>query len=103
MATFRFNRIKNDIPEGIVKWEPDEEAMSYGMDLSVEDRAKTDAAKRQLYADRILEKHSVTLDPDQDLQVVAAKIDAWLADNSTATTEEILADALSLLRDKGIV
>ena len=44
MATFRFNKIKNDIPEGIVKWEPDEEAMSYGMDLSVEDRAKTDAA-----------------------------------------------------------
>ena len=103
MATFRFNRIKNDIPEGIVKWEPDEEAMSYGMDLSTEDRAKTDAAKRQLYADRIQEKHSVTLDPDQDLQVVAAKIDAWLADNSTSTTEEVLASALSLLRDKGIL
>ena len=51
----------------------------------------------------VFEKYDFDLVADEDVPVVQAKIDAWLADNSTATTEEILADALSLLRDKGLL
>ena len=103
MAIFRFDRIKDGLPQGVVKWEPNEVAMGYAMDLSVEDKALSDAAKRKLYADRILEKYDFTLDPNKDMDVVRAKIDAWLEDSSSSTTEEILVDTLSLLRDKGII
>jgi hypothetical protein len=103
MAIFRFDRIKDGLPQGVVKWEPNEVAMGYAMDLSVEDKALSDAAKRKLYADRILEKYDFTLDPNKDMDVVRAKLDDWLSDQSTATSDEILIDLISLLRDKGIV
>lgn len=103
MAIFRFDRIKDGLPQGVVKWEPNEVAMGYAMDLSVEDKALSDTAKRKLYADRILEKYDFTLDPNKDMDVVRAKLDDWLSDQSTATSDEILIDLISLLRDKGIV
>jgi hypothetical protein len=56
-----------------------------------------------LYAAYIKEKYDFDLVEAEDVPVVQAKIDGWLADSSTATTEEILADALSLLRDKGLL
>lgn len=98
----RFFKIKDGLPWGWVKLSEDE-AMPHIMDLSVEDKAKTDAQKRALYAARILEQDGTVLDPDEDIGVVQAKIDSWLEDSSTATTEAILADALSLLRDKGLL
>ena len=88
MAIFRFDRIKDGLPQGVVKWEPNEVAMGYAMDLSVEDKALSDAAKRKLYADRILEKYDFTLDPNKDMDVVRAKLDDWLSDQSTATSDE---------------
>jgi len=73
------------------------------MDLSDSDKGRSDSQKRTLYAAYIKEKYDFDLVADEDVPVVQAKIDAWLADSSTATTEEILADALSLLRDKGLL
>jgi len=73
------------------------------MDLSDSDKGKSDSQKRTLYAAYIKEKYDFDLVADEDVPVVQAKIDDWLADNSTATTEEVLASALSLLRDKGLL
>jgi len=73
------------------------------MDLNDTDKGKSDSQKRTLYAAYIKEKYDFDLVADEDVPVVQAKIDDWLADNSTATTEEVLASALSLLRDKGLL
>jgi len=102
MAKFRYHKIMNNRPSGWIKY-GEGDAMGHIVDLSDEDLEKTDVEKRAIYAARILENEGVTLDPSEDINVVQVKIDSWLEDSSTATTEEILADTLSLLRDKGII
>lgn len=101
MTMYRFLKIKDSLPWGLMK--DGDETLQHIMDLSDTDKAKSDSQKRTLYAAYIKEKYDFDLVADEDVPVVQAKIDAWLADNSTATTEEILADALSLLRDKGLL
>ena len=98
---FRFLRIKDSLPWGLMK--DGDDVFEHLMDLSDSDKGKSDSQKRTLYAAYIKEKYDFDLVADEDVPVVQAKIDAWLADSSTATTEEILADALSLLRDKGLL
>ena len=98
---YRFLRIKDSLPWGLQK--DGDDVFEHVLDLSDSDKAKTDSQKRALYAAYIKEKYDFDLVADEDVPVVQAKIDGWLADNSTATTEEILADALSLLRDKGLL
>ena len=98
---FRFLRIKDSLPWGLMK--DGDDVFEHVMDLNDTDKAKSDSQKRTLYAAYIKEKYDFDLVADEDVPVVQAKIDGWLADNSTATTEEILADALSLLRDKGLL
>ena len=98
---YRFLKIKDSLPWGLQK--DGEDVFEHVMDLSTEDKAKTDSQKRTLYAAYIKEKYDFDLVEAEDVPVVQAKIDGWLADSSTATTEEILADALSLLRDKGLL
>ena len=98
---FRFLRIKDSLPWGLMK--DGDDVFEHLMDLSDSDKGKSDSQKRTLYAAYIKEKYDFDLVADEDVPVVQAKIDGWLADSSTATTEEILADALSLLRDKGLL
>jgi hypothetical protein len=98
---FRFLRIKDSLPWGLMK--DGDDVFEHLMDLSDSDKGKSDSQKRTLYAAYIKEKYDFDLVADEDVPVVQAKIDAWLADNSTATTEEVLASALSLLRDKGLL
>jgi len=98
---FRFLRIKDSLPWGLMK--DGDDVFEHLMDLNDTDKGKSDSQKRTLYAAYIKEKYDFDLVADEDVPVVQAKIDAWLADSSTATTEEILADALSLLRDKGLL
>ena len=98
---FRFLRIKDSLPWGLMK--DGDDVFEHLMDLSDSDKGKSDSQKRTLYAAYIKEKYDFDLVEAEDVPVVQAKIDAWLADSSTATTEEILADALSLLRDKGLL
>ena len=98
---YRFLKIKDSLPWGLQK--DGDDVFSHVMDLSTEDKAKSDSQKRTLYAAYIKEKYDFDLVADEDVPVVQAKIDDWLADNSTATTEEVLASALSLLRDKGLL
>jgi hypothetical protein len=98
---YRFLKIKDSLPWGLIK--EGDETLQHVMDLNDTDKAKSDSQKRALYAAYIKEKYDFDLVEAEDVPVVQAKIDAWLADSSTATTEEILADALSLLRDKGLL
>ena len=98
---FRFLRIKDSLPWGLMK--DGDDVFEHLMDLSDSDKGKSDSQKRTLYSAYIKEKYDFDLVEAEDVPVVQAKIDAWLADSSTATTEEILADALSLLRDKGLL
>ena len=98
---YRFLKIKDSLPWGIIK--DGDETLQHVMDLSDTDKAKTDSQKRALYAAYIKEKYDFDLVESEDVPVVQAKVDAWIADNTTASTEEILADALSLLRDKGLL
>ena len=98
----RFFKIKDGLPWGWVKLGEDD-SMPHIMDLSDADKAKTDAQKRALYAARILEQDGTVLDPDQDINVVQAKIDAWISDQSTENSDQILLEIASLLRDKGIL
>jgi hypothetical protein len=98
---FRFLRIKDSLPWGLMK--DGDDVFEHLMDLSDSDKGKSDSQKRTLYAAYIKEKYDFDLVADEDVPVVQAKIDDWLADNSTATTEEVLASALSLLRDKGLL
>ena len=101
MTMYRFLKIKDSLPWGLQK--DGEDVFEHVMDLNDTDKAKSDSQKRALYAAYIKEKYDFDLVEAEDVPVVQAKIDGWLADNSTATTEEILADALSLLRDKGLL
>ena len=96
---FRFLRIKDSLPWGLMK--DGDDVFEHLMDLSDSDKGKSDSQKRTLYAAYIKEKYDFDLVADEDVPVVQAKIDGWLADSSTATTEEVLAAALSLLRDRG--
>jgi len=98
---FRFLRIKDSLPWGLMK--DGDDVFEHVLDLSDSDKGKSDSQKRTLYSAYIKEKYDFDLVEAEDVPVVQAKIDAWLADSSTATTEEILADALSLLRDKGLL
>ena len=98
---YRFLKIKDSLPWGLMK--DGDDVFEHVLDLNSTDIKKTDSEKRTLYAAYIKEKYDFDLVADEDVPVVQAKIDGWLADNSTATTEEILADALSLLRDKGLL
>ena len=98
---YRFLKIKDSLPWGLQK--DGEDVFEHVMDLSTEDKAKTDSQKRTLYAAYIKEKYDFDLVESEDVPVVQAKVDAWIVDNTSASTEEILADALSLLRDKGLL
>jgi hypothetical protein len=98
---YRFLRIKDSLPWGIIK--DGDETLQHVMDLSDTDKAKSDSEKRALYAAYIKEKYDFDLVESEDVPVVQAKVDAWIVDNTSASTEEILADALSLLRDKGLL
>jgi hypothetical protein len=98
---YRFLRIKDSLPWGIIK--DGDETLQHVMDLSDTDKAKSDSQKRALYAAYIKEKYDFDLVESEDVPVVQAKVDAWIVDNTSASTEEILADALSLLRDKGLL
>jgi len=98
---YRFLRIKDTLPWGIIK--DGDETLQHVMDLSDTDKAKSDSQKRALYAAYIKEKYDFDLVESEDVPVVQAKVDAWIVDNTSASTEEILADALSLLRDKGLL
>ena len=98
---YRFKGIKDSLPWGLMKDRDD--VFEHVLDLSDSDKGKSDSQKRTLYSAYIKEKYDFDLVEAEDVPVVQAKIDAWLADSSTATTEEILADALSLLRDKGLL
>ena len=98
---YRFLRIKDSLPWGLQK--DGDDVFEHVLDLSDSDKAKTDSQKRALYAAYIKEKYDFDLVADEDVPVVQAKIDGWLADSSTATTEEVLAAALSLLRDRGVL
>ena len=99
MTMYRFLKIKDSLPWGLQK--DGEDVFEHVMDLNDTDKAKSDSQKRTLYAAYIKEKYDFDLVEAEDVPVVQAKIDAWLADSSTATTEEVLAAALSLLRDRG--
>ena len=98
---YRFLRIKDSLPWGLQK--DGDDVFEHVLDLSDTDKAKTDSQKRALYAAYIKEKYDFDLVADEDVPVVQSKIDDWLADNSTATTEEVLSAALSLLRDRGVL
>ena len=98
---YRFLKIKDSLQWGLQK--DGDDVFEDVLDLNDTDKAKSDSQKRTLYAAYIKEKYDFDLVADEDVPVVQAKIDGWLADSSTATTEEILADALSLLRDKGLL
>jgi hypothetical protein len=98
---YRFKGIKDSLPWGLQK--DGDDVFEHVLDLSDSDKAKTDSQKRALYAAYIKEKYDFDLVADEDVPVVQTKIDNWLADNSSASTEEVLADALSLLRDKGLL
>ena len=98
---YRFLRIKDSLPWGLQK--DGDDVFEHVLDLSDSDKAKTDSQKRALYAAYIKEKYDFDLVADEDVPVVQSKIDDWLADNSTATTEEVLSAALSLLRDRGVL
>ena len=95
----RFLKIKDSLPWGLMKDKDD--VFEHVLDLNADDIKKTDSQKRALYSAYIKEKYDFDLVADEDVPVVQAKIDGWLADSSTATTEEVLAAALSLLRDRG--
>ena len=98
---YRFLRIKDSLPWGLQK--DGDDVFEHVLDLSDSDKAKTDSQKRALYAAYIKEKYDFDLVADEDVPVVQSKIDDWLTDNSTATTEEVLSAALSLLRDRGVL
>ena len=90
---YRFLKIKDSLPWGLQK--DGDDVFEHVLDLSDSDKAKTDSQKRALYAAYIKEKYDFDLVADEDVPVVQSKIDDWLADNSTATTEEVLSAALS--------
>ena len=80
----------------------DEESDMYVVDLPAEvDRTDADAVRE--YAKGIIKSnHGYTLVDDEDIPVLRKKLDDWLADPSTATSDEILIDLVTILRDKTI-
>ena len=100
---YRFKGIKDSLPWGLQKDGDTEEVFEHVMDLNDTDKAKTDSQKRTLYAANIKEKYDFDLVASEDIPVVRQKLDDWLTDQSTASSDEILIEIVSLLRDKGVL
>lgn len=98
---YRFKGIKDSLPWGLQK--DGDEVFEHVMDLNDTDKAKTDSQKRTLYAAYIKEKYDFDLVASEDIPVVRQKLDDWLTDQSTASSDEILIEIVSLLRDKGVL
>ena len=88
-----------NLPVSLVTYDNETSDM-YVVDLPA-DVDRSDAAAVREYAKGIIESnHGYTLVDDEDIPVLRQKLDDWLADQSTATTDEILIDLVTILRDK---
>ena len=90
-----------NLPVALVTYDNESSDM-YVIDLPADvDRTDADAVRE--YAKGIIESnHGYTLNNDEDIPVLRQKLDDWLADPTTATTDEILIDLVTILRDKTI-
>ena len=88
-----------NLPVALVTYDNESSDM-YVIDLPA-DVDRTDTAAVRTYAKGIIESnHGYTLVDDEDIPVLRQKLDDWLADPTTATTDEILSDLVTILRDK---
>ena len=102
MEKVRYLGLVNDMAHSVIKYDEDD-VSQLAVDLPA-DIDKTDAAAVRNYAkDKIENNHSFVLVASEDIPIVRAKLDDWISDQSTATSDEILIELISLLRDKGIV
>ena len=90
-----------NLPVSLVTYDNETSDM-YVVDLPADvDRTDADAVRE--YAKGIIESnHGYTLNNDEDIPVLRQKLDDWLADPTTASTDEILIDLVTILRDKTI-
>ena len=99
----RYDGIKTriNLPVSLVTYDNETSDM-YVVDLPADvDRTDADAVRE--YAKGIIESnHGYTLVDDEDIPVLRQKLDDWLADPTTASTDEILIDLVTILRDKTI-
>jgi hypothetical protein len=96
----RYLGLVNNMAQGVIKYDEDDVSV-LAVDLPDSVDKTDDAAVRTYAKDKIKANHSYDLVASEDIPTVRAKLDDWLSDQSTATSDEILIELVSLLRDKG--
>ena len=100
MTKVRYLGLVNNMAQGVIKYDEDDVSV-LAVDLPDNIDKTDDAAVRTYAKDKIKANHDFDLVASEDISTVRAKLDDWLSDQSTATSDEILIELVSLLRDKG--
>ena len=96
----RYLGLVNNMAQSVIKYDEDDVSVLV-VDLPSDIDTSDATAVRDYAKDKIKANHDFDLVASEDISTVRTKLDDWLSDQSTATSDEILIELVSLLRDKG--